>query len=55
MQKPGAPAIKIRKSKDMDELIDQHQKEIDVYIKKNKIKFKNAEDLTQLVEYYNSL
>ncbi|WP_319229399.1 hypothetical protein [Draconibacterium orientale] len=55
MQKPGAPAIKIRKSKDMDELIDQHQKEIDVYIKKNKIKFKNAEDLTQLVQYYNSL
>ena len=55
MQKPGSPAIKIKKSKDLDDVVDAHQKEIDTYIKKNKIKFKRAEDLTQLVDYYNSL
>ncbi|WP_319479010.1 hypothetical protein [uncultured Draconibacterium sp.] len=55
MQKQGAPAVKVRKSKDLDEIIDAHKKEIYTYIKKNKIKFKSAEDLTQLVDYYNSL
>ena len=55
LQKPGMPAIKIRKSKDLDEVIDAHKKEISAFIKQNKIKFKQAEDLKQLVEYYNSL
>ena len=55
MQKPGAPAVKVRKSQDLDEIIVVHKKEIYTYIKKNKIKFKSAEDLIQLVDYYNSL
>ncbi|WP_163323117.1 hypothetical protein [Draconibacterium mangrovi] len=55
LQKTGLPAIKIRNSKDIDALINAHKKEIDTFIKKNKVKFKSAEDLTQLVDYYNSL
>jgi len=55
VQKPGYPAIKIKKSKDLDEVVSANKKELDTYIKKNKIKFKKAEDLTQLVNYYNSL
>lgn len=55
LQKPGKPAVKVRKSKDLDEVIDAHKKEISAFIKQNKIKFKQAEDLKQLVEHYNSL
>ena len=55
VQKPGSPATKIKKSKDLDGLIDAHKKEVDTYIKKNKLKFKKVEDLKQLVDHYNSL
>jgi len=47
--------MKIKNDKDFIKLLPQHQDEISLYIKKNKLKFRKQEDLVKVVEYYNSL
>lgn len=45
----------VNNKKDFMNLIADHQKELESFIKKNKIKFRKPESVRQLVEYYNAL
>jgi hypothetical protein len=49
--------IEIKRKKDLLSLLKEHGKEINVFIKINKLKFKKDKDNTmiQLIEYYNQL
>ncbi|HYQ59145.1 MAG TPA: hypothetical protein VEP89_17505 [Draconibacterium sp.] len=48
-------AIKIETKKDLENAFSDHQKEIESFIKKNKVKPNKEDKLIALVEYYNSL
>ncbi len=45
----------VSNKKDILEIFGDHQKEIEVFIKKNKTKTNKPESLIELVQYYNSL
>ena len=48
-------ALKVGNKKEVVSLFPDHRDEIATFIKKNKIKTTKAEDLQELVKYYNSL
>lgn len=48
-------AILITNKKELIELFPKYHNEVETYIKKNKIKIKNEDQLVDLVNYYNSL
>ncbi len=45
----------VKNKNDFIELIPEHQKAIEKYMKKNKTRFRKAESVAKLVEYYNTL
>ena len=49
------PAEIIVKRKDISRVLPDHQKEVEDFIKDNRIKTNRPEDLSRLVQYYNSL
>jgi hypothetical protein len=49
------PAILISKRKDIEGLFPDHEKEIQDFIRKNRIKINQPEDLIKVVQYLNSL
>lgn len=51
----GVEAKIVGNKKDLQEVFPDHIKEVETFIKKNKIKAGNPESLKKLVEYYNSL
>ncbi|MEZ2415721.1 hypothetical protein ACA086_12205 [Muriicola sp. E247] len=52
----GNPGIEIKlKSKDVISALPDHQKEVEVFAKKNKLKMKTEEEVIQVLAYYNSL
>lgn len=54
--KVGMNEAKIISNKnDLEEVFPDHTKEIETFIKKNKIKHRKPEDLKKMVQYYNSL
>jgi len=54
--KVGMEAAKpVYKSKDLAEVFPDHQKEIIAFIKKNKLRHNNPDNLKELVQFYNSL
>jgi hypothetical protein len=48
-------AVEVSNKKEVLAFFPSHQKELEAFIKKNKIKTNKEDDLTKLVEYYNSL
>lgn len=56
LQKNGSPAIKIRKNKHyILSILKDRRKELEKYIKQNKLKLRKDTDLINLISYYNSL
>ena len=56
LQKNDSPAIKIRKNKHyMLSIFKDRRKELEKYIKKNKLKLHKDTDLINLINHYNSL
>jgi hypothetical protein len=54
--KVGMEAAKpIYKSKDLAEVFPDHQKEVLSFLKKNKLRHNNPDNLKELVQFYNSL
>jgi hypothetical protein len=52
----GAPAIKLKKSKDfVFEFFNNYKDELDSYIKKNNLRISDIKDLSELIDYYNSI
>jgi hypothetical protein len=49
------PAELISKKKDIEELFTEHEKEMQEFIRKNKININRPEDLIKVVQFYNSL
>lgn len=49
------PAVLISRKKDLELVFPNHKKEVNSFIKKNKVKPNKPERLTELVQYYNSL
>lgn len=49
------PAQKVGNKKELAALFGDHQSELAAFIKKNKIKVNKADQLQELVQYYNSL
>lgn len=47
--------VKIKKDKDLLDIISSNKKEVQTYISKNKLKVKNEEDLQKIISYYNQL
>lgn len=63
IQKPEIPylknnenvVVKIKGKKDLINEFSDHKNEVEAFIKKNKIKASNQDDLIKVVEFYNSL
>ena len=56
LQKDGNPALKIRKNKQyILSILKDKRKELEKYIKQNKLKIHKDKDLIDLVNYYNCL
>jgi hypothetical protein len=52
----GNPAIEIRlKSKEVLQALPDHRKEMQAFVKSNKLKMKTEEEVIQVLNYYNSL
>lgn len=49
------PAVIISNKRDLEEIFPEYQKEINEFIKKNKININRSESLSELVKFYNSL
>lgn len=49
------PARLISRKKDLEEVFPDHKKEVNSFIKENKVKPNKPERLTKLIQYYNSL
>ena len=49
------PAMLISRKTDLEEVFQNHQKEVSSFIKKNKVKPNKPERMAELVKYYNSL
>lgn len=48
------PAMLIAKKKDLEEAFPDHKKEMAAFIKKNRVRPNNEEQIKELVQYYNS-
>lgn len=51
----GYPAEKVSSKKDLEVILAPHSKEVEKFIKTNKIKASKNSDLQELVKYYNTL
>ena len=51
----GSCAIEVRNKRDLLEIFPDHQKQLEAFIKKHKVKPNKPETLKELVQYYNSL
>jgi len=53
--KIGDSNLGFSNEKELTALLQDHQKELESYIKNNKLKVRKEEDLLQMIKYYNSL
>ncbi|MDD4108804.1 MAG: hypothetical protein PHH93_08805, partial [Prolixibacteraceae bacterium] len=49
------PAVIISNKRDLEDIFPEYQKEINEFIRKNKININRSESLSELVKFYNSL
>lgn len=55
IQVEGKPALELKGKKSLEEIFPDHQEELSDYIKAEKLKLKNTEDVIRLCQHYESL
>jgi hypothetical protein len=55
IQVEGKPALELKGKKSLDEVFPDHLAELNSYVKTEKLKLKNTEDVVRLCQYYESL
>lgn len=55
VQEKGKPAMEFKGKKSIEEIFPEHQAELGKFIKSEKLKLNNAEDVVRLCTYYDSL
>jgi len=55
IQKEGEPAMELKGKKSLEEIFPEHYKELNKYVKAEKLKLKKVEDVARLCEFYDGL
>jgi hypothetical protein len=55
IQKEGQPAMELKGKKSLEEIFPEHYKELNKFVKAEKLKLKKVEDVARLCEYYDGL
>jgi len=55
VQEEGKPAVEFKGKKSIEDIFPEHQAELSRFIKSEKLKLKDAEDVARICKYYDSL